>query len=194
MYKRIFIVSCLLLFRVSFLAAQGTYSVYGRVFDSKTREPLAFVNIVINQSNYGGTTDIDGKFRFSYSQPIKTLKFSYVGYDPLIYSVGARTQNLVITMERKEIELKEVEILPGINPAHRIIRNAIDNRDLNDPEKLKSFSYTMYEKTLFTIDADTSVKEGFSDSTRKPGLVGVSVDFRETKDSIREDSAAMDSL
>ncbi|MFH1937612.1 MAG: carboxypeptidase-like regulatory domain-containing protein, partial [Bacteroidota bacterium] len=145
------------------LFSQDTFVVSGRVFDSKTKEPLAFVNIVINQSNYGGTSDIDGKFRFSYSQPIRSLKFSYVGYDQLLCPVGQKTQNLIIYLERKEIELQEVEILPGINPAHRIIKNAVDNRDLNDPEKLKSFSYTMYEKTIFTIDADTSVGSRFTD-------------------------------
>jgi hypothetical protein len=185
---------CFFLFlRTGLIPAQEGWSVSGKVLDSRTKEPLAFVNIVINQSNYGGTTDIDGKFRFRYGQPVRSLRFTYVGYDPLDYPVGSRTENLVITLCRKEIELKEVEVLPGINPAHRIIGNAIDNRELNDPEKLKSFSYTMYEKTVFTIDADTSIKAGFADSASKPGPVGVSFVLRESGDSIPADSSALDS-
>ncbi len=175
------------------LSSQDTFSVSGRILDSKTKEPLAFVNIVINQSNYGGTSDIDGKFRFQYSQPIRSLKLSYVGYEYKSYPIESRTKNLEIFLERKEIDLQEVEILAGINPAHRIIKNAVDNRDVNDPEKMKSFSYTMYEKTIFTIDADTNIGGSYNDSLRGVETVGIGVEFQVRRDSIQQDSAAMDS-
>ncbi|MFC2102758.1 carboxypeptidase-like regulatory domain-containing protein, partial [Bacteroidota bacterium] len=153
MPARLYFIVLFLLFSFTEVFPQATTSINGKVLDSKTKEPLAFVNIVINQSTFGGTTDIDGKFRFNYAEPITSLKLSYVGYESLIYQVGSKSQNVVIYLVRKEIELQEVEILPGINPAHRIISNAVNNRDVNDPEKQKSFSYTMYEKTIFTIDA-----------------------------------------
>jgi hypothetical protein len=37
--------------------SQDYFFVTGRVIDAKTRESLAFVNIVVNNSNIGGTTD-----------------------------------------------------------------------------------------------------------------------------------------
>jgi hypothetical protein len=169
------------------------YRVSGTVIDSKTREPLAFVNIVINSSNYGGTTDIDGKFRLGSPDKVQMLRFSYVGYEQKLVPVGTRTDNLLITLDRKEIELTEVEILPGENPAHRIIRNAIDNRDLNDPEKLQSFSYTSYDKTVFSIDADTSLKSPFSDSAARQQLSQSGITFQPAMDSAQSDSAVMDS-
>lgn len=175
------------------LFSQGNYLISGRIFDSKTKEPLAFVNIIINQSNYGGTTDIDGKFRFRYHEPVTTLKISYVGYESQNYQVGSRTQNLAIYLDRKEIDLQEVEILPGINPAHRIITNAVDNRELNDPEKQQSFSYTMYEKTVFTIDADTSIGIQASDSALRSRLSGIDIEMTARMDSIQNDSVALDS-
>jgi len=190
---RIVFLYLFLCFSYSPLISQNDFTVSGRVLDSKTREPLAFVNIVINESNYGGTTDIDGKFRFRYSRPIQSLALSYVGYYKKVVPLGKNVQNLMIYLERREIELQEVEILAGINPAHRIISNAIDNRELNDPEKLHSFSYTMYEKTIFTIDADTSVKGGFADSVRNSGGLGIGLEFREAMDSLGQDSALMDS-
>ena len=100
----------------------------------------------------------------------------------------------MIYLERKEIELQEVEVFAGINPAHRIVKNAVDNRDENDPEKMKSFSYTMYEKTVFTIDADTSVGSGFTDSTRSTAFTGVDFRLDEAGDSLMQDSIMMDSL
>ncbi len=171
---------------------QEIYSVSGKVTDSKTKEPLAFVNIVINNSQYGGTTDIDGKFRLHSSVPIRTLQLSYVGYLPLSDPVGNKTDNLSIQLTRTEIELSEVDILPGINPAHRIIRNAIEHRDQNDPEKLSSFSYTSYDKTIFTAENDTSVYRELKDTLpvneQQPLTVRVNIKDTVKKDSVRKDS------
>lgn len=188
---RIFLI--LAFFPLSGLFSQTPYTVSGRVLDARTKESLAFVNIVINQSNYGGTSDIDGKFRFRYNNPIKSLKLSYVGYESVTYPVGSTSRDVVIYLVRKEIELQEVEILPGINPAHRIISNAVNNRDLNDPEKQQSFSYTMYEKTIFTIDADTSADGSFTDTTKRSAPISATLDFTAGMDSIQTDSARMDS-
>jgi hypothetical protein len=121
--------------------SQEPFIVSGKVTDKTTRQPLAFVNI-IQEDGFGGTTDIDGKFHFHWAQRPKYLVLSYVGYESLNYPLTGSLQNLQIQMSAKQIDLKEVEVLPGVNPAHRIIRNAIENRDNNDPEKLLSFSYT----------------------------------------------------
>lgn len=172
--------------------SQELYEVSGRVSDSKSKIPLAFVNIVINNSNTGGTSDIDGKFRIRSGKPVRTLRLSYVGYEPVTITVGNRTSNLLILMTAKEIDLREVEILPGINPAHRIIRNVIENRDNNDPEKVSTFSYTAYDKTVFTLDIDTTVKNDFTalvDTSGTAPSFGVGVEF-----TVREDSAGIDTV
>ncbi len=193
---------CILLFSICFFLpadGQNNSSVSGKVIDFITKQPLAFVNIIINDNNRaGGTTDIDGKFHLQYPQKIKSLSLSYVGYEPLTFPVGSKYQNLIIAMTQTEVELKEIEILPGINPAHRIIQHAIDNRDTNDPEKLRSFSYTSYDKTIFTIDADTSVNRDFkSDTTVKmKGDAAIEISFSTGTpkiDSLRQDSLKTDS-
>jgi len=176
--------------------AQEMYYVSGRVIDSKTKESLAFVNIIINNSNTGGTTDIDGKFNLRSSKPVQSLRLSYVGYEPVTVAVGSKTRGLLIQLNRKEIDLQEVEILPGINPAHRIIRNAIDNRDINDPEKVKTFSYTAYDKTVFTLDMDTTLKGDFSalvDTSMMQNNKGVGLQFTVESDSVKMDSSTRDS-
>lgn len=170
------------------------YKVSGTVTDSKTREPLAFVNIRIVGSDYGGTTDIDGHFRLFSNTPIRSLRLSYVGYESLTYAIGQKTDRITIPLTKKEIELSEVEIFPGENPAHRIIRNVIENRDANDPEKLTSFSYTSYDKTIFSIDTDTTLKNPLSDSVSKQQMEGLNIRIEEAIDSIRADSAKADSV
>ena len=153
---------CILL--VPLLGFSQEYRISGHVIDAVTKQPLAFVNIVINNGHEGGITDIDGKFTLRSPQRISSLRLSYVGYESRTYDPQGKSKDIIIPLTPKEIELTEVEILPGENPAHRIIRNAIDNRDRNDPEKLSSFSYTSYDKTVFTIETDTTVGNAFTDT------------------------------
>lgn len=138
------------------LAAQPAYKISGKVIDAETREPLAFVNIVQIGTRAGISTDIDGKFTLTSSRPIDAIMLTYVGYFPLQYSIpGGKKENLLLELLKKTIDLNEVIILPTINPAHRIIDSVLANRYQNDPEKLKTFSYTSYEKTIFTAKLDT---------------------------------------
>ena len=129
--------------------------VSGKVIDADNRKPLAFVNIVINDSYKGGTTDIDGKFSLRSSETITHLKLSYVGYETMVYQIGDQKSNFTIKLKQTNYELPEYVVLPGINPAHRIIENAVNNNDVNNPEKLSSFSYTSYDKMIFTMDLDS---------------------------------------
>ncbi len=128
------------------------YSCSGRVYDSNTKEALAFVNIVANNSKTGTSSDIDGKFTVISNEKIDSLKFSYVGYQSRTVHIEGKLKNLKVFLDETPVELEEVLIVAGENPAHRIIKNVIANRDNNDPEKLRSFSYTSYDKMIFTID------------------------------------------
>jgi hypothetical protein len=141
------------------LEAQQIFTVSGRVIDADTKEPLAFVNIIQGGTRTGISTDIDGKFILHSAKPVETIQLTYVGYNTLDYSIPEnKKENLLISLHRKTYELEEVVILPTINPAHRIIDSVLANRYQNDPEKLKSFSYTSYEKTIFTVKLDTVLK------------------------------------
>ncbi|MCB0804876.1 MAG: carboxypeptidase-like regulatory domain-containing protein [Bacteroidales bacterium] len=131
------------------------YSISGRVIDADSRKPLPFVNIMINSSDLGGTSDIDGKFSFRSPVPVEFLKLSYVGYEPKKYEPVDGEDEHVIPMKKVEYELPEFIVYPTENPAHRIIQHAIDHIDNNDPEKLPSFSYTAYDKMIFTLDPDS---------------------------------------
>jgi hypothetical protein len=141
----------------SFLTALNgqPYVVTGRVIDSDSRMPLPFVNIVINQSNHGGTTDIDGKFSLMSGVPIQLLRLSYVGYETLLYALHAPAEPVLIHMKKVDYHLPEFVVHPSDNPAHRIINNAIAFKDKNDPEKLPAFTYLAYDKMIFTLDPDS---------------------------------------
>ncbi|MEE4256713.1 MAG: DUF5686 family protein [Bacteroidales bacterium] len=147
------ILLCLFLFSANVVSAQHIVS--GKVLDQETGEPLAFVNIVVGNTRTGGATDIDGKFRLRAGEEPGFLKLTYVGYEEKVFPLKGKTTDLKIYMKSIPYELREVVVLPGINPAHRIIKNTVKNSDLNNPEKMRSFSYTSYEKVIFTLDLDS---------------------------------------
>jgi hypothetical protein len=131
------------------------HEVSGRVVDGETGEPLAFVNILIEGTRSGGMTDIDGFFLITHSRPVESLLLSYVGFLPVVHEVRGDRSRQLIEMRRSALELAGVEVYPGENPAHRIIRNVMDNRDANNPEKRGAFTYHAYNKFVFTGEFDT---------------------------------------
>ncbi|MCB0793196.1 MAG: carboxypeptidase-like regulatory domain-containing protein [Flavobacteriales bacterium] len=144
---------------VFFLPALGTCAqalVQGVVVDSRSNKPLAFVHLVELGARQGTTTDIDGRFRIRVDALPVTLKATYVGYEPLEVRIEA-AEAQVLKMEPKAYELEAVEVFPGENPAHRIIRRAYAARKENDGMNNREHRYDSYAKTVFTAALDSAL-------------------------------------
>ncbi len=132
------------------------YNIKGKVIDKNTGGALPFVNMIVTgHPQIGATADIDGNFKISAAFQITSLSFSYVGYRDtvvLIKSPSNDSMDVVIKLQEIGFKLQEVKVLPGINPALRIIREAIDKKDKNNPEKVHSFMYDSYNKLYCTAD------------------------------------------
>jgi hypothetical protein len=137
----------------------GQHQVKGKVIDQETKVPLAFVTIVINELNTGTITDIDGNFKLNSSLEITSIQLSYVGYKPQKIILN-NSNPLLIKMKQTSFALEEFNVLPGINPAERIIKEVIKNRKLHNPEKSLDFKYDSYSKMYFTAVVDTNVLNG----------------------------------
>lgn len=150
-FIRLFIFTVSLIF-ISNISAQNR-SIQAFVIDEESHEYLAFVNILSIDGRFGTSTDIDGEFQLNIPETVNQLILSYVGYEKQVVDLNKDSRYL-FKMKKKAYLLSELEIKPGINPAHRIIHNVIQNRDLNDPKKLESYSYTSYDKIVITLDLD----------------------------------------
>ena len=138
------------------------FSVKGTVMDSVTKQKLAFVNIIINDDGtLGTTTDIDGNFSISSKKDIKSLTFSYVGYQKK--HVLAEDLSKKILLSPISYQLQEVVFKAGENPAHRIIDSVVKNRKRNNPEMLDYYSYTIYDRMVFTVDTTEVADSVFMD-------------------------------
>ncbi|MEQ8910427.1 MAG: DUF5686 family protein [Vicingaceae bacterium] len=136
--------------------SQAQFAYQGRILDSLSQKPLAFVNLVAEAGKYGTTTDIDGRFNFQSNRKIDSLSISYLGYQSRKISTANLKRSATVYLLPTTFQLAEVEILPGENPAHRIINLAIENRKLNNPEEATEFYYESYNKLVFTGSPDSA--------------------------------------
>jgi len=65
------------------LIAQITGSISGTVIDERTQKPLIGTNVIVLDTNFGASTDIDGNY-FISNIPVGTyrLRFDFIGYEP----------------------------------------------------------------------------------------------------------------
>ncbi len=156
------------------------YTLSGRVLDNSTKEPLAFVPLVVEGSRIGTTSDIDGRFKLPVTGLPLTLRASYVGYNPVSITIDSDAP-VTVLLTASNTELKPVEVAHAENPANRIMRLAYAHRRLNDGLRSRSYRYTSYSKTVF---------DGVVDSTRHSATGSAEPDTTVTgSDTTSADSA-----
>ncbi|MEI6853889.1 MAG: DUF5686 family protein, partial [Bacteroidota bacterium] len=132
---------------------QNLTKIMGTVIDAATKDPIPFVNVYFPNSDVATTTDFDGKFAIETKYPKDSLYAQYMGYiKQAKVVVKNKFQNIDFELKPLAYELKEVEILPGLNPAEVILKKVIQNKDLNNREAFDAFQYEAYNKVQ--IDAN----------------------------------------
>lgn len=146
------------------LRAQET-TVRGKVTDAASGDPIPFVNVVFKGTSIGSTTDFDGNFTIRTIHPGDSMVVSYVGYRPRTKGVKKGVNQVInFQLEEEMINLQEVSIIAGENPAYAILRNVVKNKNLNDKRKLSAYEYDAYTKIEIDVD-------NLSDAFRKRKLV-----------------------
>ena len=141
-------------FSSEILLAQS-YTLSGKITDERNRQPLAFVNVVINEGLQGVISDIDGKYEITTNEPILKVKFSSIGYEPKEILLEDNQKKCNVALTPMTFELGEVTVDAGENPAHRIIDSLMTHRKANNPNSLESYRYNIYDKMVFTIDSSS---------------------------------------
>ena len=138
------------LFLLTLLNAQAQYNIDGQVVDAETKKGLAFANITFNDSpSRGVISDINGDFTFQSEKPVNSIQVSYLGYETLDHKVK-ETTNITLKLKPAIESLDEVILTNGENPALRIMRKVIANKEENDPMNKGGFTYTSYSKSIIS--------------------------------------------
>lgn len=155
---KVFYFVLLLSFFVSGLAQQRTIT--GTIHDKKG-DPVAFANVLVDNTNIGTISDVTGKFKLTVGADCKRLHIKYIGYDDAYVDIPSDGKPIKVRMKEAVFQLKDVVVKPGINPANRIIQAAIDNKKRNDFQKQDAYSYTSYNRGVveFAHDEETSARQ-----------------------------------
>ncbi len=136
-----------------FLISLGlTAQVVGTITDSKNT-PLPFVNVIIENTYKGTTTNDDGYYELNINQPkTYTIVYTYLGYKTVKkeVSIDKFPFTLNIALEEESVSLGEVIVNAEDNPANGIIRKTIEKRKEN-LEKINSFKADFYSRGLIRI-------------------------------------------
>ncbi len=132
---------------------QSITTIEGQVLDAADDSPLQFVNVYFKGTEAGTITDENGHFSITNNDAPDSLVISYVGYLPQTVAVikGGK-QNIIVRLENELVNLSEVVVLSGENPAWEIIRHAVKSKKLHDKRSLKAYEYQSYNRIEFDID------------------------------------------
>lgn len=131
---------------------QGFSQIIGNVKDTNGN-PLAFVNIYIEGTYIGTTSNDEGNYELNVSEENTfTLVFKYLGYKTLKkeLNIDAFPYTFNVSLEEEILTLDEVVINSNENPANRIIRQTIANRKAM-LENIKSYKADFYSRGLIRI-------------------------------------------
>ncbi|MBL0328385.1 MAG: hypothetical protein IPP64_02950 [Bacteroidetes bacterium] len=85
-------------------------------------------------------------------QKVDSITISYVGYNKITRVIKRGQEQILNIGLTQGVDLITVEVRPGENPAHRILRKIIANKDKNDREKLDAYEYEVYNKVEFDLN------------------------------------------
>ncbi len=154
----IFLFVALFLLPLSPSAAQSSQKL--TIMDATTHEAVAFANIQFGQQQQGTVSNISGQFNLPNHSAIDTLRISCLGYQTSMVATRNLANNSTIWLKPVDIALSEVRIVPGENPAHRIIRQVIHQRPKNNPDLNTSYSCLVYHKMTFAMEMPDTLPKG----------------------------------
>ncbi len=131
--------------------AQKT-EISGKITEAATGDPIPYANIVFKGTYIGTMSDINGNYHLSTSNAGTEIDVSAIGYkrkSATIQPNQKNEQNFVL--EEEIVELGEIKILPGENPANIILRKIVENKKNNNPAEFPSWYSQIYSKTEFDI-------------------------------------------
>lgn len=163
----------LVLLLISTLVLQA--QVVGKVTNVQG-QPLPYVNIYLQNSYIGTTTNDDGNYSLNIADSKEYhITFQFLGFKTLTKTIHPRSFPYIlnISLEEETTSLDEVVVNTSEDPAYRIIRKTIAQRKEN-LEKLSEYTADFYSRGLWKVQnvpekimgQEVGDFDGMLDSTR----------------------------
>ena len=176
------------------------YFIRGSVKVAETGEALSYTNIRVDRTTQGTSSNKKGEFELKLKKGKYDLIASYIGYqsDTIAVNVNQDLESINFNLNESKIELPEIVVRPGENPALEIIRKAIAEKNKRK-SKLKSYEFEAYTKGLLLTQheinaGNSSLTLGISTDTSALKITGIlenqSKGFFKSPDDYKEEIVA----
>lgn len=169
----IFLGIFLAVFHLPVHAAGFETVVVGQVLNSLDKSPMAGVNISFKNSTSGVRSNEEGYFLIRTSGNYNVLVFSSVGFKKQeIHVKPGQSAGLQVELVEENTLLREVFVVPGVNPALELMKKVRLLRKENDIIRHPGFSARSTEQNLVMLNkfAHGSVNKRIFDQLRKSSL------------------------
>jgi len=167
-FRKQYISTALFLPILAFSQNSSTGKIAGTVKDSKG--PLTGVNVYLEGTTLGSSTDVDGFFVVDNIEPGKyVLKVEYVGYKSISKKVEVKTGETLkenFVMQTDMLGLSAIVVTGVVNPVSKIQSSvSVSTLNMAEVEKLTPRSTAEIFKTIPGIRSESSAGEGNTNIT-----------------------------
>lgn len=156
--------------------ANAQLTVKGKVVDEFSN-PLPFVNVFIQGTTYGTTTDDEGYFSFNSKKKRGILEISFIGFQTKTIKINPKTKFLNITLTEGDNILEEVIVVTKPkkrlkkkeNPAYKILKEIWKRKRKNGLDLVNYYQFKKHITTeigLNNLDS-TFIKTLFKEQYRE---------------------------
>lgn len=130
----------------------------GGIVTDESGVPVAFANIVFEDSSEGTITNDNGRFYFESEENYQAILVSFIGYEAKRIVLDSKVNyDLEIVLSESTEQLDEVIVYTGKqskknNPAVEILKKIWAKKRVNGVRKFKSYQYDKYEKVEFDLN------------------------------------------
>lgn len=126
--------------------------IQGNITD-KEKNPLSFVSVYLDKIITGTTSNDSGDYVLDIKKTgTYTVVFQFIGFTTLKKDVIITSfpYQLDVVMDEENVQLNEIVISTKDNPANRIIRNVIENKEKNT-DKFAKYTAKFYSRGMYKI-------------------------------------------
>ncbi|MBK8519953.1 MAG: carboxypeptidase-like regulatory domain-containing protein [Chitinophagaceae bacterium] len=174
----------LLVFFIFASIHSSAQKIYGTVFSDKG-DLLPYASVTIKGTSIGTSANNKAKFSFAVAPGTYTVVCQHIGYKTQEKNITVTNEDAEITfiISAQQLDMTEVVVKSGEDPAYEIIRQAIKKRSFYS-EQVKGFECGLYTKDMMKLRKlpkkilgrkieDADVKDMGLDSSRK-GIIYLS--------------------
>lgn len=153
---------------VSSVYAQNDF-VAGTVTDVRTQRTLPAVNISVQGTNRGTSSDQNGKYKINISSQKDTLVFSFVGYKTQRIPINGRS-TIDVELVPSSLNLDEIVVVGYDTQSKKNLTGSIGTADLNDLQSFPTPNVkSMLEGQLAGVDVLSNNEPGGEGTIRIRG-------------------------